>query len=187
MRKMSNLSEIVEKLKRNQVVAYPTEAVFGLGCNPNSEYAVRALLALKNRTEKKGLILIASTKELLLPYIDESRLTSEHWRIFEARREPAVSWVMPVKNGVPRYLTGEFDSIAVRLCRVPAVIELCGKTGFALTSTSANLSGMPPSRSAEEVRAQFGKDFPVLEMQTGGSRNPSEIRDIFTQHIFRQG
>ena len=88
---------------------------------------------------------------------------------------------------MPRYLTGQFDTIAVRLCHLPAVATLCEAAGFALTSTSANLTGLPPCRTAQEVYAQFGNDFPVLEQATGGAKQPSEIRDIFTQHIFRQG
>lgn len=184
---MNNLENIVEQLKQNNVVAYPTEAVFGLGCNPNNESAVRALLTLKKRPEEKGLILIAPTKELLLPYIDERKLTAEHWQIFETPSERAITWVMPAKKDVSQYLTGQFDTIAVRLCRVTAVVELCQSTGFALTSTSCNLTGQEPCRTVEEVKLQFGADFPVLEADTGGKTNPSEIRDIFTQYTFRQG
>lgn len=180
-------SHIVEKLKQNQVVAYPTEAVFGLGCNPNSEQAVKALLALKQRPESKGLILVAPNRTFLQPFIDEEQINETHWQLAEQQTDKAVTWVMPAKTDVPRYLRGDFETIAVRICRVPAVIELCQTLGFALTSTSANLSGLPPCRSAQEVTAQFGKDFPVLNEPTGGKTNPSEIRDIFTQHIFRQG
>ena len=53
---MNNLQKIIEKFQQNEVIAYPTEAVFGLGCNPNNEQAVRKLLALKKREERKGLI-----------------------------------------------------------------------------------------------------------------------------------
>ncbi len=184
---MYSLNQIVEKLKQNQVVAYPTESVFGLGCNPNSEQAVRTLLKLKNRPEDKGLILIAHQIELLLPYIDDTLLTEAEWQRFKTVGEQAVTWIIPAKADVPRYLKGQFDTIAVRLCRIPAVVALCEAAGFALTSTSANLTSLPPCRTAEEVRRQFGADFPVLDQATGGKQNPSEIRDIFSQHIFRQG
>lgn len=184
---MNNFEQIVEKLKQNQVVAYPTEAVFGLGCNPNSETAVRALLALKQRPEEKGLILVAPHKDYLLPFIDETHLTATEWQRFEQPSEQAISWIMPAKRCVPRYLKGQFDSIAVRLCQVPAVVALCEATGFALTSTSANLTGLSPCRTADDVITQFGADFPVLNQPTLGRQNPSEIRDIFTQQIFRQG
>lgn len=184
---MITFNQIVEKLKQNQVVAYPTEAVFGLGCNPNSEQAVRKLLALKNRSEEKGLILIAPEWHFLQPYVDESRLSDVELQRFHQPSENAITWIMPAKNNVPAYLKGQFDSIAVRLCKIPAVVELCHATGFALTSTSANLTGLPPCRTANEVMAQFGNDFPVLDMLTGRKNNPSEIRDIFTQQILRQG
>lgn len=95
---MYSFNQIVEKLKQNQVVAYPTEAVFGLGCNPQSEQAVRSLLKLKNRPEEKGLILIAHQRELLLPYIDETMLTEQEWQRFEIVGEQAITWVMPAKR-----------------------------------------------------------------------------------------
>lgn len=179
--------EIVEKLKQNQVVAYPTEAVFGLGCNPNSEPAVRELLKLKQRPEEKGLILVAHDKKYLLPYIDENLLNEQAWQRLEGEYDNAITWVVPAKESVPGYLKGKFSTIAVRLCKVPAVARLCEATGFALTSTSANLTTQPPCRNAEEVKQQFGDDFPVLAEPTLGKSNPSEIRDIFTQYIFRQG
>lgn len=184
---MYSFSQIVEKLKQNQVVAYPTEAVFGLGCNPNSLQAVRSLLNLKQRSESKGLILIAPSVEYFLPYIDETILSQKHWQRFSYTDKQAITWVMPAKKTVPTYLKGNFNSIALRLCRVPAVTQLCEATGFALTSTSANLSGEPPCRTAQEVIKQFGNHFPVLNAPTGGKKNPSEIRDIFTQNVLRQG
>lgn len=184
---MSQLKAMIEALRQEQVIAYPTEAVFGLGCNPQSETAVRRLLALKQRPEEKGLILIAPTVELLLPFIDESKLDEQAWQRFQTISEQAITWLMPAKTSVPRWLKGQFDTIAVRLCPVPAVQKLCDATGFALTSTSANLTGEPPCRTFEEVKDQFGQDFPVFEEVTLGRTNPSEIRDIFTQAIVRAG
>lgn len=185
---MNNFALIVEKLKQNQVVAYPTEAVFGLGCNPNSEQGVRSLLKLKNRPEHKGLILIAHRPELLLPYLDQSQLSEQEWqRFLQVSDQQAITWIMPAHPNVPCYLRGQFESIAVRLCTLPAVAQLCEAVGFPLTSTSANLTGQSPCRTAAEVIAQFGEDFPVLDQPTGGRTNPSEIRDIFSQQILRQG
>ncbi|TCP94914.1 translation factor SUA5 [Cricetibacter osteomyelitidis] len=182
-----NITQIVEQLKQRQVVAYPTEAVFGLGCNPHSESAVQNLLILKNRPIEKGLILIAPTLDLLLPFIDENQLNEKNLAKLTALYVHPVTWIVPAKADVPIYLTGRFDSIAVRLCRHPAVVALCEQTGFALTSTSANLSGFEPCKTAIQVRSQFGENFPVLDMDVGNAERPSEIRDIFTDQIIRQG
>ncbi|EXI62533.1 tRNA(ANN) t(6)A37 threonylcarbamoyladenosine modification protein [Mannheimia granulomatis] len=184
---MNNFLDIVNQLKQEEVVAYPTEAVFGLGCNPQSEKAVRKLLQLKQRPEEKGLILLASKLSYLLPYIDESKMNESAWQQLVQVGEQAITWVVPAKESVPAYLRGKFDSVAVRLCHLPAVVKLCEATGFALTSTSANLSGLPPCRTALEVKKQFGDAFPVLNAPTFERENPSEIRDIFSQQIFRQG
>lgn len=181
------LAQIVERLKKNEVVAYPTEAVFGLGCNPNSKSAVEKLLILKQRPVEKGLILVAHKLDLLLPFIDESRLKQSHWQLLTQQYDCPTTWVVPAKLSVPKFITGQFDSVAVRLCTHPAVAQLCEQTGFALTSTSANLSGLPPCKTAQQVRSQFGEFFPVLDMAVGNAVNPSEIRDIFSRQIFRQG
>ena len=182
-----NLQEIVNHLKNQQVVAYPTEAVFGLGCNPNSQSAVENLLVLKQRPMSKGLILIAPSLDFLLSFMDESRLMEAHWQRLTTQYDRPPTWVVPAKTTTPKFLTGDFDSIAVRISQHPAVKLLCEQAGVALTSTSANLTGQPPCRSAQEVTQQFGTNFPVLDMPVGGAVNPSEIRDIFTNQVFRQG
>ena len=173
------IAAAIAVLKQEKVIAYPTEAVFGVGCDPDSETAVTRLLELKQRPVDKGLILIAASFDQLKPYIDDSMLT-------EAQREAVFArWPGPVTT--PRWLTGRFDSLAVRVTDHPLVVALCQAYGKPLVSTSANLSGLPPCRTVEEVRAQFGTDFPVVEGETGGRLNPSEIRDALTGEQFRQG
>lgn len=74
------IAAAIAVLKQEKVIAYPTEAVFGVGCDPDSETAVTRLLELKQRPVDKGLILIAASFDQLKPYIDDSMLT-------EAQRE----------------------------------------------------------------------------------------------------
>lgn len=181
------LQQIATRLLQDQVVAYPTEAVFGLGCNPLSESAVKKLLDLKQRPMEKGLILVAPNLDFFEPFVDFSRLNEEQLLRLGAHYDRPISWVVPAKSDVPVFLRGKFERIAVRLCTHPAVQALCEATGFALTSTSANLSGKAPCRTADEVRSQFGVDFPVLDEGVGGAKNPSEIRDLLTNQLFRQG
>ncbi|PJG82468.1 Sua5/YciO/YrdC/YwlC family protein [Caviibacterium pharyngocola] len=182
-----NLQQLVAQLQQQQVIAYPTEAVFGLGCDPRSESAVRKLLDLKQRPIEKGLILVAPDLTYLRPFIDAEKLNDAQWQRLNAEYARPTTWVVPAHPDTPRFLTGRFDSIAIRLCRHEAVKMLCEQSGLALTSTSANLSGQPPCRSAQEVRSQFGEHFPVLDMAVGNAVNPSEIRDLLTNQLFRQG
>jgi L-threonylcarbamoyladenylate synthase len=182
-----SLAYCVEQLQQQSVIAYPTEAVFGLGCDPDSESAVMALLALKQRPVEKGLILIAADYAQLEPYVADRKLSiTQRERMFSHWPGP-VTFVVPVPPQTPRWLTGRFDSLAIRVSDHPDVQALCRAFGKPLVSTSANLSGEPPCRSVKDVLAQFGADFPVLHGETGGRLNPSEIRDVITGEQIRQG
>lgn len=182
-----SIAHAVEVLKKEDVIAYPTEAVFGVGCDPDSEVAVTRLLTLKQRPVEKGLILIAASFAQLKPYIDDSSLTPEQRETIFASWPGPVTYVFPAQPTTPRWLTGRFNSLAVRVTDHPVVIALCEQFGKPLVSTSANLTGLPPCRNRSEVLAQFGDDFPVVLGETGGRQNPSEIRDALTGERFRQG
>ena len=178
---------IIEALQNNKVIAYPTEAVFGVGCDPDSEQAVMSLLALKQRPIEKGLILIADNYEQLKPYINDSALTqTQRERMFASWPGP-VTWVIPAKASTPKWLTGQFSSLAVRVTDHSLVKELCLTYGKPLVSTSANLSGLPPCRTVEEVESQFQNSILILNGVVSGRKNPSEIRDALTGELYRQG
>lgn len=182
-----SLSQCVAQLRQSAVIAYPTEAVFGLGCDPDSEAAVMQLLALKRRPVEKGLILIAADYQQLMPYIADEQLTDEQRQRMFSRWPGPVTWVLPARAETPRWLTGRFSSLAVRVSDHAGVAALCNAFGKPLVSTSANLTGLEPCRNVAEVRAQFGDNFPVLVAETGGRQNPSEIRDVITGDLIRQG
>lgn len=187
MNQMNNLDYIITQLKQGEVIAYPTEAVFGLGCDPFNDNAIKKLLALKQRPVEKGLILIAPTLNYFDQIIDFAKISTEQLQRLQQINEQPTTWIVPVKSTVSSLLTGKFHSIAIRLCQHPAVVQLCQQANMPITSTSANLSGQPPCRHYQEVLAQFGEDFPVLKAEVGTAKNPSEIRDLFTNQIVRQG
>lgn len=181
------VAQICEHLVNGEVIAYPTEAVFGLGCDPDCESAILQVLKLKQRPIEKGLILIADNFSQLVPYVDENKITTEQKAKMFASWPGAVTWVLPKNVNALYCLTGKFDSIAVRVTDHPLVKQLCQQFGKPLVSTSANLSGLAPCRTVSEVEQQFGYHFPVLMGETGKRINPSEIRDIQTGNIIRQG
>lgn len=176
------LAELGEICRRHDVLFY-TDATASLGGNPLETDAWQ-LDAVSAGMQK---CLIAASFEQLKPYIDDSRLSdSQREAIFSCWPGP-VTFVFPARPETPRWLTGRFDSLAVRVTNHPLVIELCEAYGKPLVSTSANLTGQPPCRTTEEVHAQFGDSFPVVDGATGGRQNPSEIRDALTGELFRQG
>ncbi|ASU21165.1 threonylcarbamoyl-AMP synthase [Vibrio anguillarum] len=185
---MNNFEHTLQALRDGEVIAYPTEGVFGVGCDPDNPQAIQKLLALKQRPVEKGLILIAASYEQLLPYIDESQLTSEQIARVHATWPGPVTWIMPTSDKVSTWVSGQFDSIAVRVTDHPLVQKLCNAFGKPLTSTSANLSGLAPCLTTEEVESQLGEQLvAILDGQTGGRNKPSEIRDAKTSQVLRQG
>lgn len=178
-----SISEAVQALRNGGVIAYPTESVYGLGCDPTNTESIKRLLAFKQRQRDKGLILIASEFAQLAPYLVD---------IDERLREPVmaswpgpVTWLWPTSDNVSRWLRGQHDTLAVRVSAHPVAAQLCEKFSGALVSTSANCSGGTPARSAKEVRTLFPDIDYVLDAEVGGMDRPSEIRDILTGRIVR--
>lgn len=165
------------------VIAYPTEAVFGLGCDPANEAAVRRIIAIKGRSTRAGLILIADCESRLHGWIAPGaggRLT--------AIEDKPITWVVPAGPRANPLVTGGRRSVAVRVTRHAIAAALCRAAGRPLVSTSANFHGRPPARSALAVHRQLGElvDY-VLAGATGGARRPSEIRDARTGAVLRRG
>ncbi|AUI84969.1 threonylcarbamoyl-AMP synthase [Vibrio azureus] len=185
---MNNFELALEALKNGDVLAYPTEGVFGVGCDPDNPEAIQKLLTLKQRPVEKGLILIAASYAQLQPYIDESQLTQQQLERVHATWPGPYTWVMPASSKVSSWVSGQFDSIAVRVTDHPLVQDLCQAFGKPITSTSANLTGQPPCMTTAEVEVQLGQQLvAILDGKTSGRDKPSEIRDAKTGQVLRQG
>lgn len=142
------IRQAVQKINAGEVIAYPTEAVYGLGCNPLNQNAVLELLALKNRSVDKGLILIASSLTQLEPYLQLNKQILS--RISTSWPGP-VTWIIPAQDWVPNWLTGSHSTLAVRVTAHPIARLLCEKSGQPLVSTSANTQGKPPAITSWNV------------------------------------
>jgi L-threonylcarbamoyladenylate synthase len=176
----------VERLRDGKLIAYPTEAVYGLGCDPYNETAIHQLLELKGRQSKAGFVLIASRFSQLEPWITE--LNKELIdRAMQTWPGP-VTWLFPRAAHVPDYVAGTHPTIALRITAHQPSRELCEAFGSALISTSANPSTANPARSAREVADYFGDGIAgILDGELGNSTRPSEIRDLVSGNVIRAG
>lgn len=167
------------------VIAYPTEAVWGLGCDPFSEAAVSKLLQIKNRPVEKGLILVAASLDQL-PALASS-LTDSQRRTLEETWPGPVTWLIPDPEGsIPNWIKGEHESVAVRVSAHPLVRELCDRHGGALVSTSANDAGEPEIRSQSRLTEEFGGRIDaVIAGELGDSTETSQIRDLISGNRLR--
>lgn len=173
-------------IRAGGIIAYPTEAVYGLGCDPRNALAVQRLLAIKRRPPHKGLILIGADFTQLAPFLQTLSAT-EHARLAATWPGPH-TWLIPARPDAPRWLRGRHDTLAVRVTAHPLAAALCRACGHALVSTSANFSGRPPARTALAVRRQLGRSIDaVLAGPTGGAARPTAIRDLRSQRLVRGG
>lgn len=177
--------QAVKILKQGGVIAYPTEAVYGLGCDAENLEAVKKLLALKKREKEKGLILVVRNFERVKPYLLPLDKKIEE-KILASWPGP-VTWIIPAKDSVSKYLKGGFNSLAIRVSNHPVVKELCEKFGGIIVSSSANITQNESARTYKQVQQIFGDkiDF-ILEGETDINAQPSEIRDALTDKIIRK-
>lgn len=187
MMKISHsLDDAVNTVQQGGILAYPTEAVFGLGCDPRNLSAVQRLLGAKQRPADKGLILLAANLNQLNDFVPP--LSDEIIARITATWPGPVTWLLPVHESVSPLVRGNFQQIAVRVSDHPVCMQLCQRLGHPLISTSANITGQPAAKTVQQVSAQLGQQIDlILDKPLGDRQKPSEIRDATNNKILRAG
>jgi L-threonylcarbamoyladenylate synthase len=178
------LRQAVTAIRGGGVVACPTEAVWGLSCDPFNVVAVARLLYLKQREMAKGLVLVAGAESQLewllrdLPLAQRARL-SLSW-------PGPTTWLVPHQHRVPGWICGDHDTVALRVSAHPLVRALCNAWGGPLVSSSANPAGGRPATQSFQVRRYFGADLDyIVSGALGGASRPSVIKHLLTDEIIR--
>lgn len=171
-------------LQQGGVVAYPTEAVYGLGCDPLNEAAVQRLLEIKSRPVSKGLILLGADLDQLAPFIEltakQQQQLAEHWPL-------ATTYLVRASTLTPAWIRGEHDKVAVRVSRHPLATELCRLIDSPIVSTSANHAGEPACRNVFQTTRQLGADLDfIVTGQCDRAARPSTIIDLESGAVLRQ-
>lgn len=173
-------------MHRGGVLAYPTEAVYGLGCDPHDEAAFQRLFALKQRPPTQGVLLIAADFAQVERYVDMAKVPTEILAQVQASWPGPNTWIFPRSAAVPAWVAGAHEGIALRVTAHPPAADLCRAFGAALVSTSANPHGSPPARDARTVLGYFGEALDgVLDAPVGGLDRPTVIRDALSGAIIR--
>ena len=181
-----HLAQAADIIRNGGVIAYPTEGVWGLGCDPKKLEAVKKLLALKQRSVKKGLILIGSNANQFSRFtagLDRSQMS-----LFKTKRERPTTWLVPDNGVAPRWIVGEHNTIALRITQHPLSSKLCDLFGGPIVSTSANIQNCPAAETVKDVESYFlNKLSFIIHGAVGSARNPSEIIDLVTGEVIRNG
>ena len=180
------LDSVAGLLKAGGVITYPTEAVWGLGCDPANEAAVHKVLALKQRPVSKGMILVAADVAQLDGWVRLDALPEDRQQAVLASWPGPNTWILPAGAKAPRWVTGDHDGLAVRVSAHPLVVALCRAWGGPLVSTSANLAGEEPARSREQLDPRLLAQLDgIVDGLVGLRAQPSTIRDGLSGQTLR--
>ncbi len=191
-------------LKEGQLLAYPTESVWGIGCDAYDEAAIQRILNIKQRPQAKGMIVITDSAERLTPLLealedDQHEQVINSWQGDKNTQHPqarqAYTWLLPIPStfatSIPSWITGQHQTVAIRVIDHPIIRQLCQQMvsdhnplGL-LVSTSCNPSGHPPASTFNEAYAYFSDQISYLQAETLGYTLPSQIRDATTGLIVR--
>ena len=179
------LSTACDFLNRGKLVAYPTEAVWGFGCDPYIEEAVHRILEIKQRPVGKGLILVAAGLTQIAELTKD--LSVDQLVLLESTWPGPTTWLIPdPKQIFPRWVKGDHESIAIRVSGHPLVNALCSEFGKPIVSTSANNTGEVEIRSRLILEEQFADKIDyIMDGELGDQDSPSKIRDLVTGNILR--
>lgn len=190
-----NLAQAVQHLHKGQVVAYPTEAVWGLGCDPFNPTAFEKILTLKQRPIEKGVILLAADLQQVMPMLQvlaphQQQQVIASWHMQPDHNLPpsfyrATTWLLPHAGEVPEWITGQHELVAVRVTQHPLCSALCRAFGGFMVSTSANLAGLAPARSLLQAQRYFADAIGYLDGPLGTSQQPSRILNALTGEVIR--
>ncbi len=168
------------------VIAYPTEAVYGLGCDPADVAAVDRILQLKGRPQQKGMICVAASVLHIRSWLADGQ--SEALTRAQDSWPGPVTWVFRASSDAPAAICQPDQTVAIRVTDHPLVTALCEAFGGPIVSTSANPAGDSPALTVDQVTQYFGGQLDgVLRGELGANRKPSEIRDAATGDILRAG
>ena len=196
-------------LKQGRLLAYPTESVWGIGCDPFNQQAVMQLLTIKQRPIEKGMIVVTDSPSHLTALLEvltavERQTVLDSWQAdsTNATAKQAHTWLLPIPKNlpitIPSWITGAHDSVAVCVIDHPLIKQLCAQMvsvsnpyGF-VVSTSCNPSGQTPALSLNEAKRYFLDDHLYLNESVGylqgktlGYQLPSQIGDALTGQIIR--
>lgn len=193
-------------LKQGQLLAYPTESVWGIGCDPFNQHAVQQLLTLKQRPINKGMIVITDSFIRILPLLQglnpalQQTILNSWTHKPDTPHQQADTWLLPLNKSlsvpIPAWITGEHTSVAVRVIAHPLIQQLCAQMACAqnpygfIVSTSCNPSGQPPALSLAQAQDYFAmhpvtKQVHYFQGDTLHYQQPSQINDALTGQIIR--
>lgn len=155
-----DLQQALETLRKGGIILYPTDTVWGIGCDAGNEEAVRRIFRLKQREDSKSMLCLLDAPGKLQGYVEE--VPEMAWDLIELTTKP-LTIIYPGAKNVATPLIAEDGSLGIRITGEKFTQALCSGLHAPLVSTSANISGQPAARNYQEISKDIleGVDYVV--------------------------
>ena len=159
------VEDAITLLQKGEVIAFPTDTLYGLGVDLTNEDAIRKLYSVKNRPEELPLILLGSSKEELLPYVLAwtplaEKLSEEFW-------PGGLTIILKKSFKVPDFVVSNMDTVGIRVPNHPVILKILEEYGKPLATSSANLSGNASSSTGRHVAEELADTDLALLLDAG--------------------
>lgn len=175
---MENLNEEVHKayevIKEGGIILYPTDTVWGIGCDATNPEAVAKIYQLKQRAETKSMIVLMNGEKMMYNVFKE--IPEVAWQIMDLSEKPTTLILDNPRNVAPNLIATD-KTLGIRLVKEPFCFKLMERMKKPLVSTSANISGQPTPKSFKEISPEIikGVDYVVNLHREKICKNPSTI------------
>lgn len=158
MKQEDDIKKAIEVMRKGGIILYPTDTVWGIGCDATNAEAVAKVYALKRRDDSKALICLVDSDSRLQRYV--RNVPDVAWQLIEAVEKPTTLILDGAVNLAPN-LIAEDGSIGIRITKEPFSHELCYRFQKAIVSTSANVSGEPAAQNYRDISQEIldGVDY----------------------------
>ncbi len=197
-----DIAQASEWLKQGKLLAYPTESVWGIGCDAMNKQAVGQILQIKNRPMEKGLIVVIDSVHRIKPLLknlnqQQKQMIIDSWTTNnQSQNQQATTWLLPIdnnKNFIPNWITGKYNSVAVRVIANQQIQQVCqnlvseNNPFGLLISTSCNIASFPPAYNLQQAENYFSnnKNVAYLKGETLNYALPSQIKNAVDLTVVR--
>ncbi len=183
-----DIKKAIQVLTEGGVIICPTEGIYGFSCIANNLDAVKRIIEIKKRDNNKGLILVSDSIEKVKNLIDIDKIPKKSLDLMHELWPGHHTFVVPCNSNVDPLLTGNRNTIAIRISNFHVLSSLCKDLPYPIVSTSANISGHDPLTTIDMLEKEFGDvvDY-ILKKNCQGLKKSSTIHDALTGQILRKG
>ncbi|WP_190809343.1 L-threonylcarbamoyladenylate synthase [Flagellimonas sp. S3867] len=166
---IEEINNCVKQLQAGNLILYPTDTVWGIGCDATNPKAVKKVYALKNRVDSKALICLVASQAMLERHVTE--VPEMAYDLIDLAEKP-ITIVFDQPKGIAKNLIAEDNTLAIRVASDKFCQYLINKFGKPIVSTSANISGMPTPKQFKEIAPEILKGVDYVVNLPDENKNP---------------